>query len=97
MTAPDKSQLERAEKLRARIMAAHAICAIAESDARAAKPDQARQSFLQIDQAIDEVSGRLLEPGHLSSSSALELRDLLTELQGRTRKIQSLLKPPEGR
>lgn len=89
-SSSDKSLQERAQKLHSRIMATHAFCSLAESQAHGKKTEEARQSLLQIEGTIDEVAGLLMEPDHVSRSSAAELRELLQELQERAAKIKSL-------
>lgn len=90
-SSSDKSPQERARKLHARIMAAHAFCSLAESQAHGKKTEEARESLLQIASAIDVVAGLLMERDHVSSSSAAELRELLLELQERAGKIEPLI------
>ena len=85
-----EAQQIRADSIRSRIMAARTFCAIAESEARRI-PERARQTLAKIRRSIDEIEGHILEPNHISPTSAGELRDLLSELRARADSVERSL------
>jgi ATP/maltotriose-dependent transcriptional regulator MalT len=92
MNVPVNMQRLLGQSLRSRVMSCHALCAIAESDVGAGQLDRAVKTVQSIRRLLGEISALTTEPDRISSTTALQLSGLLLERDGRTTKIEALLR-----
>jgi hypothetical protein len=86
----------RADSIRIRISSGHAFCAIAESRLRYGPWSEARTALVVIRERVSEIDFHLREPGHVSTTDANELWELLMRLEVRIQGIEESMEPQVG-
>lgn len=78
--------------LRTRVMVAHALCAIADSELHAHKMRKALKTIIAIRRIINEVNLAVVSPARLSANTARELEQLSWDLEHRVRNIETTVR-----
>lgn len=86
---PKWSQQLHGEAIRTQEMIAQVLCAIAQTGAHDPPAVKATQTLTTVQQIIDEILVHISQPHNVTRSAAMELTAFITELQQRTRVIQT--------
>jgi hypothetical protein len=92
MSSADREQNLRGEAIRMRAMVAHALCALAYSEAHAGETITATDTVRAARVIIDELGVAIAEPQRVSASAARELIEFSRELDHRIRNIETAIR-----
>jgi hypothetical protein len=92
MSSADTEQSLRGEAIRVRVMVAHALCAIADSEAHARETRRAMETVRAVRVIIKEIEVAVTEPHLISASATRELTEFGRELDDRIGKIEMAIR-----
>jgi hypothetical protein len=92
MIFTDKDRNLNGEAIRTRVMIAHALCAIAESEAHACELTMALKTVRAIRGIVQELGVTIDEPQRVSASVVRELAEFSRELEQRVINIEAAIK-----
>jgi hypothetical protein len=82
----------RLRAVESQLSLAFTLCAIAETEIRYSRPDEAIKVVNKVRHHAETISYHLDEPNHLPSAAISDLRKRLTQLNDRTDEIESHLR-----
>lgn len=91
----EESARYRTESIRARIMAARALCEVAETRLQWGSRVETETILAKLHRRVAEIDFHLREPGHIPISATGELRNLLMGLEAKLQRIEKRLNGPD--
>jgi hypothetical protein len=89
----DKAAESRQRVIESQLSLAFTLCAIAETEIRYDRPDQAMKILQKLASHTETLRIHLVEPNHLPKSAISDLCKQLTKLKERTKEVESRLHP----
>jgi hypothetical protein len=86
---PNESLQLHGEAIRTQEMIAQALCALAQTAPHDGTAVKATQALTSVQRIIDEIVVHISPPNILSENAVRELREFITDLQQKTRGIQT--------
>jgi len=87
--APNASLQLHGEAIRTQEMITQALCAIAQTATQDGTSSRATQALTSVQRIIDEIVVHISQPNILSENAVRELKEFITDLQQKTRGIQT--------